>query len=52
MKVKRPGLVTFIVDLNFLNVFLLIVSFFPKPKFTEQFGFYFNPTPSFAEGII
>ena len=52
MKVKRPGLVTFIVDLNFLNVFLLIVSFFPKPKFTEKFGFYFYLTPSFSEGVI
>ncbi|MBU3175588.1 hypothetical protein KPL47_04330 [Clostridium estertheticum] len=50
MKVKRPGLVTVIVDLNFLNVFLLIVSFFPKSKFIEQFGFYFNPTPSFFGG--
>jgi len=52
MKVNRPVLVTFILDLNFLNVFLLIESFFSKPRFFEQFGFYFYPTPSFSEGII
>lgn len=52
MRVKSPILVTFIGDLNFLNVFLLIISFFPKPKFTEQFGIYFSPTPNFSEGII
>lgn len=52
MRVKRPVLVTFIADLNFFNVFLLIASFFPKPKFAEQFGIYFNPTPTFSESII
>lgn len=52
MGTKRPVLVSFIGDLNFLNVFLLIASFFPKPKFAEQYGFYFSPTPNFLEGII
>ncbi|MDR3598058.1 hypothetical protein [Clostridium sp.] len=41
MKVKRPLLVTFITDLNVLNIFLVIISFFPK--FIEQFGVYAIP---------
>lgn len=52
MREKRPALISFIVDLNLLNVFLLILSFFPKPKFLERYGIYFNPTPAFLEGII
>jgi hypothetical protein len=52
MRVKRPVLVTFIGDLNIFNIFLLIASFLPKPKFTEQFGIYFSPTPTFLDGII
>jgi uncharacterized membrane protein (DUF2068 family) len=36
MKKNRPVLVTYIVDLNFLNSFLLIVSLFPK--LTQRFG--------------
>ena len=36
MKGKRPVLVSYIVDLNFLSVLLLIISLFPK--FTKQFG--------------
>lgn len=51
MKVERPALVAFIVDLNFLNVFLMIASFFPIPKFIEQFGFSFIPINSISEGI-
>ena len=52
MRLKRPALVIFIVDLNLLNAFLMIISFFPKPKFTEQFGIYFSNTPIFSEGVI
>lgn len=52
MKVKRPALVAFIVDLNFLNVFLMIASFFPTPKFIEQLGFSFIPINSISEGIF
>ena len=51
-KEKRPALVSFIADLNFLNVFLLIVSLFPIPNFAERFGIYFNPAPTFSEGVI
>jgi len=36
VKEKRPVLVSYIVDLNFLSVLLLIISLFPK--FTKQFG--------------
>jgi len=49
MKEKRPILVTFIADLNFLNVFLLIVSFFPK--FTNRFGII-TPAPTFYSVTI
>ncbi|GAA0180931.1 hypothetical protein SH2C18_35410 [Clostridium sediminicola] len=49
MKVERPILITYIVDLNFLNVFLLIASFFPKSL--EQFGFYYTPITSLTEVI-
>ncbi|MPQ34292.1 hypothetical protein E4V42_23185 [Clostridium estertheticum] len=52
MTVEKPRLVTYIVALNFLNVFLLTVSFFPKPNFFEKFGVYFNTVPSFSEGMI
>ena len=52
MKAKRPVLVTFIVDLNCLNAFLLLMSFFPKPKFTEKFGVYYNQAPNFQQGLI
>ena len=41
---ERPMLVTFISDLNFLNVFLLIISFFPE--FTKRFGII-TTTPTF-----
>ncbi|MBU3154392.1 hypothetical protein [Clostridium estertheticum] len=49
MKEKRPVLVTYIVDLNFLNVFLLIISSFPK--FTKQFGIV-TETPTFFNVAI
>ena len=49
MKEKRPTLVTFIVDLNFLNAFLLIVSLFPT--FIKQLGII-APTPTFPSIII
>ena len=52
MRVKRPELVTFIGYINLFSVFLLILSFFQRPKFTEKFGVYFTPTPDFLEGII
>ena len=51
-KEKRPALVSFIADLNFLNAFLLIVSLFPIPNFAERFGIYFKPSPTFSEGVI
>ena len=50
MREKRPMLITFIGDLNFLNAFLMIVSLFPK--FTERFGIYSIPTPTFSDSII
>lgn len=49
---KRPTLVSFIADLNFLNAFLLIVSLFPIPNFAERFGIYFSQPPTFSEGVI
>lgn len=49
MKEKRPILVSFIVDLNFLNAFLLIVSLFPT--FVKQLGIT-TPTPNFPSIII
>ncbi|MBZ9686303.1 hypothetical protein G9F72_008165 [Clostridium estertheticum] len=50
MSEKRPVLITYVRDLNFLNAFLLIVSLFPK--FTERFGIYSIPTLTFSDGII
>jgi hypothetical protein len=52
MKTKRPMLVTFIADLTLLNVFLMIVSFFPTPKFIEQSGFSFIPISDFSDVIF
>jgi hypothetical protein len=52
MRVKNPTLVTVIGDLNILSVFFIIASFFPTPKFIEQFGFSFIPIHSISEGII
>jgi hypothetical protein len=49
MKEKRPILVTYIVDLNFLNAFILILSLFPT--FMKQFGIIM-PTPTFGNVII
>ena len=49
MKEKRPILVTYIVDLNFLNVILLILSLFPK--LTKLFGII-TPTPTFFNVTI
>ncbi|NNU77427.1 hypothetical protein [Clostridium estertheticum] len=49
MNEKRPILVTYIADLNFLNVFLLIISLFPK--FTKQFGIV-TETPTFFNVAI
>jgi len=46
---ERPMLVTFISDLNFLNVFLLIISFFPE--FTKRFGLIML-TPTFFGNSI
>ncbi|GCD12806.1 hypothetical protein [Clostridium tagluense] len=50
MSEKRPILITYVGDLNFLSAFLLIISLFPK--FTERFGIYSIPTPTFLDGII
>lgn len=52
MRVKNPTLVTVIGDLNIFCAFLIIASFFPTPKFIEQFGFSFIPMHSISEGII
>lgn len=52
MRVKNPTLVTVIGDLNILSAFFIIASFFPTPKFIEQFGFSFIPIHSISEGII
>lgn len=49
MKEKRPILVTYIADLNFLSAFLLIVSLFPR--FTERFGII-TFTPTFSNVTI
>lgn len=49
MKEKRPILVSYIVDLNFLNGILLILSLFPK--LTKQFGII-TPTPTFFNVTI
>ncbi|APC42038.1 hypothetical protein [Clostridium estertheticum] len=49
MNEKRPILVTYITDLNFLNVFLLIMSLFPR--FTKQFGIV-TATPTFSNVTI
>jgi len=49
MKEKRPMVVSFISDLNFLNVFLLIILLFPK--FTKRFG-VITPTPTFFSVAI
>jgi hypothetical protein len=48
MKDSRPILITYIVDLNFLNAFLLLVSLFPK--LTEGFGLIM-PTHTLANVI-
>jgi hypothetical protein len=52
MRVKNPTLVTIIGDLNILCAFFIIVSFFPTPRFIEEFGFSFYPIHSVSEGII
>lgn len=52
MRVKNPTLVRVIGDLNILSTFFIIASFFPIPKFIEQFGFSFIPIQSISEGII
>jgi len=52
MRVERPIRVTLIGDLNFLNAFLVIISFFPTPKFIEQFGFSSIPISNFSDGMI
>lgn len=52
MRVKRPALVTFIGDLNFIYAFLVIVSFFPIPKFIEKILIFFIPMHDFLDGII
>lgn len=52
MKVKRPALVTVIGDLNILNTFFVIASFFPTPRFIEQLGFSFIPINNISEVII
>ena len=49
MKEKRPILVSYIVDLNFLNAFILMASMFPK--FTKIFGII-TPTPTFSNVTI
>jgi uncharacterized membrane protein (DUF2068 family) len=49
MKEKRPILISYIVDLNLLNVFLVILSLFPK--FTNRFGII-TPTPTFLSVTI
>lgn len=43
MKADRPALVQYIADLNFLNIFLLIISLFPK--LTKHLGII-SPAPS------
>jgi predicted membrane channel-forming protein YqfA (hemolysin III family) len=45
MKESRPVLVTYISDLNFLNVFLLIISLFPK--LLNRFGII-TPEPTLS----
>jgi len=52
MKLKRPILVTFIGDLNLLGAFLIIVSFFPVPKFIEQFGVLIIPISDLLDATI
>ncbi|MBP1754976.1 MAG: hypothetical protein H6Q59_1374 [Firmicutes bacterium] len=50
MRDKRPVLVTFIVDLNILNCFLLFISFFPE--FIERFGItVISSTPLLSRDI-
>lgn len=49
MKEKRPVLVSYIVDLNFLSILLLIISLFPE--FTKQFGII-TPAATFFNGTI
>ena len=44
MKEKRPILVTYISDLNFLNAFILLVSLFPT--FLKRFGIIMVNTTS------
>ncbi|MDF2942747.1 MAG: hypothetical protein K0S01_1605 [Herbinix sp.] len=47
MKEKRPVLVSYIVDLNYLTVFLLVATLFPK--ITKRFGVI---TPNFSNVTI
>ena len=44
---KRPLLITFICDLNFLTVFLYIVSLFPK--LIERFGIHVTQIPTVSD---
>lgn len=50
MKQKRPLLITFILDLNLLSAFLLIISL--SPKFAKHVGIYSMPSSNFSEKII
>lgn len=52
MKLKRPILATLIGDLNLLGAFLIIVSFFPVPKFIEQFGILVIPISDLLDATI
>lgn len=52
MKIKRPILVTVIGDLNLLGAFLIIISFFPLPKFIEQFGVLVIPISDLLDATI
>lgn len=49
MKENRPALVQYIVDLNFLNAFLLAASLFPK--FWKHFG-VITPSPTLSNVIF
>lgn len=52
MKLKRLILVTFIADMNLINTFFVISSFFPTPKCIEQFGFSSIPISNILDGVI
>ena len=52
MKLKRPVVVTFIGDLNLLGAFLIIISFFPIPKFIEQYGVSIIPISDLLDATI